>query len=53
MVALLALIPIAHQVDALIALALVAVAWWVMITYELLRYGEQRHRMRHTEEMPA
>ncbi len=53
MVALLVLIPVAHEVDALIALTLVALAWWVMITYELLRYGDARHRMRHTQEMPA
>jgi low temperature requirement protein LtrA len=49
---LVALIPVAHQVDAIVALLLVAVAWWTLIAYELLRYGEQRQRMRHTEEMP-
>jgi low temperature requirement protein LtrA len=52
-VALIALIPVAQEVDALVALALVGVAWWALIAYELLRYGDARQRYRHTEEMPA
>jgi low temperature requirement protein LtrA len=51
--ALLALIPVATQVDALYALAATAVACWGMITYEVLRYREARHRMRHPQEVPA
>jgi low temperature requirement protein LtrA len=50
---LLALIPIAAEVDALIALAATAAACWAMITYEVVRYREQRYRMRHYEEVPA
>lgn len=52
-VVLLALIPVAHEVDAIVALTLVAVAFWSLIAYELLRYGEARQRYRHTEELPA
>ncbi len=50
MVALLALIPVAHEADALIALAIAAAACWTLIAYELLRYGDARQRYRHTEE---
>ncbi len=53
MVALLALIPVAHEADALIALAIAAAACWTLIAYELLRYGDARQRYRHTEELPA
>jgi hypothetical protein len=48
-----ALIPVATNVDALIALAATAVATWGMITYEVLRYRDARQRMRHPQEVPA
>jgi low temperature requirement protein LtrA len=50
---LMALIPVATNVDALIALAATAVATWGMITYEVLRYRDARQRMRHPQEVPA
>jgi low temperature requirement protein LtrA len=50
---LVALIPVATNVDALIALAATAVATWGMITYEVLRYRDARQRMRHPQEVPA
>jgi low temperature requirement protein LtrA len=52
-VVLCALIPVATEVDALVALAATAVACWGMITYEVLRYREARQRMRHPQEVPA
>ena len=47
-----ALIPVAHEVDALVALAIVAVACCGLIAYEAIRFRDARDRVRHTEEMP-
>jgi low temperature requirement protein LtrA len=52
-IVLCALIPVATEIDALLALAATAVAAWGMITYEVLRYREARQRMRHPQEVPA
>ncbi len=52
-VTLVALIPVATEIDALLALAATTVACWGMITYEVLRYREARHRMRHPQEVHA
>jgi low temperature requirement protein LtrA len=52
-VALLALIAPATQVDAVLALVAVGVAWWSLIAYELVRYRDQRQRMRHPQEVHA
>ena len=46
---LLALIPAATQVSALISLASVTAALVVLITYETILYGEGRARVRHPE----
>ena len=46
-VALLALIPVATHVPALVTLAAVNVPLWAMIAYETARYGECRYRLRH------
>jgi low temperature requirement protein LtrA len=48
-----ALIPVATQIDALLALAATALAVWGMITYEVVRYRDARERMRHPQEVPA
>jgi low temperature requirement protein LtrA len=50
---LVALIFVAHEVDALLALAATALACWGMITYEVVRYRDARERMRHPQEVPA
>jgi hypothetical protein len=41
-----ALIPVATEVDALVALALAAALTSGVIAYEALRYAEARHRIR-------
>jgi low temperature requirement protein LtrA len=46
LVASVALIPVATEVDALLALALAAVVTSGVILYEALRYAEGRHRIR-------
>jgi len=45
--ALLALIPVALRVPALVTLAGVNVLLWAMIAYETATYGDQRYRLRH------
>ena len=44
---LLATIPLALQVPALVALAGVAVVTWALIGYEAVHFAELRHRVRH------
>jgi low temperature requirement protein LtrA len=44
---LLALVPLATRVPALVTLAAVNVPLWAMIAYETSRYGEGRYRLRH------
>jgi len=46
MLVLLALIPVATEVDALVALAAVAVLTAGLITYEAIHFAEARARMR-------
>jgi low temperature requirement protein LtrA len=47
-VVLLALIPVALQVDALVALAAVTVLLWAMVGYEtFFVYDDRRYRLRH------
>lgn len=46
-VILLALIPVATEVDALVILALVVAILATLIAYETVRYGELRDRLRH------
>jgi low temperature requirement protein LtrA len=45
-VLLFALVPLATEVDSVVALTAVAVALWVMIAYETRRYGESRRELR-------
>jgi low temperature requirement protein LtrA len=49
-VILLALIPVATEVDALVAVALVAIVSCGLIVYEALRFREARDRVRHRQE---
>jgi hypothetical protein len=44
----LALIPLAVEVDALVALALAAAISAALVSYEALRFAETRRRMRST-----
>ena len=44
---LLAFIPLARQVAALVTVAVTAAVLWGMLTFESLRYAEARHRIRH------
>ncbi len=44
---LLALVPLATEVSAIVALAGTTVLAWALITYETLSYGEARERVRH------
>jgi low temperature requirement protein LtrA len=46
---LVALIPIAHEVDALITVALVGAVMWGLIAFEAVHYAEFRDRVRHAE----
>ena len=48
-IALLALIPVALAVPALAALALVSAVCALVVAYEVLRYREDRMRVRHPE----
>jgi low temperature requirement protein LtrA len=48
---LLALIPVAHRVDALPALAIVALASCGLIAYEAIRFRDVRDRVRHAQEI--
>jgi low temperature requirement protein LtrA len=45
--ALLALIPVAHSIRAVVALGLVALVTAALIAYETQRYAAARHRIRH------
>jgi low temperature requirement protein LtrA len=44
-----ALIPVAHAVSALVALALVTAVLCALIAYEAIRFAEARDRIRHAE----
>jgi low temperature requirement protein LtrA len=44
---LLALIPLVIELDALVALALMAALLVILIAYETIRFGEARDRIRH------
>ena len=46
---LLAVIPLAHEVDALVTVAVVGVVLWCMITFEALHYAETRDLVRHAD----
>jgi low temperature requirement protein LtrA len=48
---MLVLIPVAHRVDALPALAIVAVASCGLIAYEAIRFRDVRDRVRHAQEI--
>jgi low temperature requirement protein LtrA len=52
-VVLLALVPIATQVPALVALAIPNLLVWAMIAYETRMYGEGRHQLRRPEATEA
>ena len=47
--ALLALIPLAHEVDAVITVALVGVVLWALVAFEAVRYAATRDEVRHAE----
>ena len=44
---LLVLVPVAHEVDAGVALVLVAVVLWAMLAVEAVRHAEARYEIRH------
>src|SRR4051794_11818776 len=46
-----ALVPVVHRIDALAALAVVAVACCGLIAYEAIRFREARDRVRHAQEI--
>jgi low temperature requirement protein LtrA len=52
-VVLLILVPVATEVPALLALAVVNVLIWAMIVYETRLYGEGRHEVRRPETASA
>jgi low temperature requirement protein LtrA len=52
-IVLLILVPVATQVAALVALALVNVLIWAMIAYETRLYGEGRQRLRRPQTAEA
>jgi low temperature requirement protein LtrA len=44
---LVALIPVAHEVDALMTVALVGAVMWALIAYEAIHYAAVRDLVRH------
>lgn len=46
-VILVALVPVAHEVDALLTVAVVDVVLWGLIAFEAVRYAEARDEVRH------
>jgi low temperature requirement protein LtrA len=51
---LLALIPLAHELDALATVGIVGAVLWALIVYESVRYAESRDRVRHGDHpVPA
>src|SRR5262249_1083986 len=50
---LLILVPVATEVPALIAIALVNALLWPMIVYETRLYGEGRYQVRHGDATPG
>ena len=50
---LIGLVPVAHEVDALVTLALAGAVLWALIVYESVRFAEARNEIRHgTETAP-
>ena len=49
-VALVALVPFADQPDAIVTLAVVALAMVVLITYEATHFAEARDQIRHQDQ---
>jgi len=52
-IVLLILVPVATEVPALVALAVVNLLIWALIAYETRSYGEGRRRVRRPEAAPA
>ncbi|HEX6689414.1 MAG TPA: low temperature requirement protein A [Solirubrobacterales bacterium] len=52
-IALLILVPVATEVPALVALAVVNLLIWALIAYETRSYGEGRHQVRRPETATA
>ena len=50
---LLAAIPVAHQVEALVTVAMVDVILWALIAYEGVRFAETRDLVRHADHAAA
>ena len=48
-VVLLAFVPLAHQVDTLVTVAVVGAVLWGLITFEALRHAEGRNDVRHAD----
>jgi low temperature requirement protein LtrA len=44
---LLALIPVAHEVDALVTVAAIGVVLWALIVFEAVRFADARDEVRH------
>ena len=46
---LLALVPLAHEVDALVTLAVVTALVWALLGWEVIRFAEARDHIRHDD----
>jgi low temperature requirement protein LtrA len=46
---LLAFVPLAHEVDALVTVAVVGAVFWGMLAFEVVRYAEARDHVRHAD----
>jgi low temperature requirement protein LtrA len=46
---LLAVIPVAHEVDALVTVALIGAVMWGLIAFEAVHYAEARDQVRHAD----
>ena len=44
-----ALVPVAREVDSLVALSMVTGLLWAMIAYEAVRFSDARAQVRHEE----
>ncbi|MGH9134211.1 MAG: low temperature requirement protein A [Ilumatobacteraceae bacterium] len=47
---LLAFLPLAHEVDALVAVAVVSVVLWGFLAFETSRYADSRDQIRHVQD---
>jgi hypothetical protein len=48
---LVAFVPIAHEADAWVTIAVVGAVLWGMLAFEMVRYAEARRHVRHADHV--